>query len=94
LRNFQVTIPGNCSISRYCQLEVALKNIIFVNISAKTKIFSKIFKVVNLGSRHYGFMKKTRLQKSHATVPLTNARLIMKVLEVIFYAGQTYNGPF
>ena len=27
------------------------------NISVKTKIFSKIFKGVNLGSRYYGFMK-------------------------------------
>ena len=30
----------------------------FANISAKTKIFSKIFKGVNLGSRYNGFMKK------------------------------------
>ena len=37
-----------------------------MNISAKTKIF----KGVNLGSRYYGFMEKTRLQKSHVTVPL------------------------
>ena len=29
-----------------------------MNISAKTKIFSKIFKGVNLGSRYYEFMKK------------------------------------
>jgi len=34
------------------------------------KIFSKLFKGLNLGNRNYGFMKKTRLQKSHATVPL------------------------
>ena len=40
-----------------------------MNISAKTKIFSKIFKGVNLGSRYYGFIKKTRLRKSHAIVP-------------------------
>ena len=33
-------------------------------------MFLKIFKGVNLGSRYYGFMKKTRLRKSHATVPL------------------------
>ena len=40
-----------------------------MNILAKTKIFSKISESVNL-SRYYGFMEKTRLQKSHATVPL------------------------
>jgi len=45
-----------------------------VNISAKTKIFSKIFKGVNLGSRYYGFMKKTRLRISHATVPLNKEK--------------------
>ena len=44
-----------------------------MNISAKTKIFSKIFKGVNLGSRYYGFMKKTTLRKSHATVPLNTS---------------------
>ena len=43
-----------------------------MNISAKTKIFLKIFKGVNLGSRYYGFMKKPRLQKYHATVPLSS----------------------
>ena len=59
--------PGNntwiFSISEYCYSEID-------KFPAKTKIFSKIFKGVNLGSRYYGFMKKTRLQKSHATVPL------------------------
>jgi len=43
----------------------------FVNISAITKIISNIFWHVNPGTRSYWFMKKTRGQKSHATVPLT-----------------------
>ena len=40
------------------------------NISMKTKKTSKIFWGINLGSRYFRFMKKTRAQKSHATVPL------------------------
>ena len=51
-----------------------------MNISAKTKIFSKIFKGVNLGSRYYGFMKKTRLRKSHATVPLKKSQQMLKLV--------------
>ena len=38
--NFRVTISGSVTISGYCYPEVGN---IFVNISAKTKIFSKIF---------------------------------------------------
>ena len=67
LINFRVTIPGTCTISGR---KLLWKNTTFVNISPKTKIFSKIFKGVNLGSRYYGFMKKTKHQKSHASVPL------------------------
>ena len=66
--NFRVTRPGNQLISRSLR-----KKPNFVNISAKTKIFLKIFMGVNLGSRYYGFMKK-KLQKSHATVPLKSCR--------------------
>ena len=43
---------------------------IFMNIFAKTKIFSKIFLDITLGARYYRFMQKTWHQKSHATVPL------------------------
>jgi len=42
----------------------------FVNISAKTEIFLKIFLDIALGPRYCRFMQKTRVQKSHATVPL------------------------
>ena len=42
----------------------------FVNISAQTKIFSKIVWGVTLGPRFYRIMKKTRARKSHASVPL------------------------
>ena len=66
--NFQVMLLGNWEISRLQYPEIVqfsgivtrkllLKNTIFVNISAKSKIFWKIFKGVNLGSRYYGFMK-------------------------------------
>jgi len=42
----------------------------FTNISAKTKIFSKICLGVDLAPRFYWFMKKkTRAKKSHAAVP-------------------------
>ena len=54
-------------ISGYCYPEVGN---IFVIISVKTKIFSKIFQDFNLGPRYHQFMRKTRVQKSHATVPL------------------------
>ena len=59
------------------------KGTTFVNISAKTKIFSKIFKGVNLVSRYYGFMKKTRLRKSHATVPLKKGVGLLRHTEKI-----------
>jgi len=54
------------SISGYCYPEVGN---IFVNISVKTKIFSKTFWDVDLGPRYYRFMKKIRAKKSHASVP-------------------------
>ena len=47
------------------------KKTFFLNISTKTKMFSKIFWDVDLGPSYYRFMKK-RGQKSHATVPLTS----------------------
>ena len=59
LINFRVTIPGNCTISGYFYPEVALKKYYFHQYLGKNKKFSKIFKGVNLGSRYYGFMKKT-----------------------------------
>ena len=53
--------------SRYRYTEVGN---IFVNISAKIKIFSKIFWDVDLGPRYIRFGKKTGAPKSHASVPL------------------------
>ena len=41
----------------------------FTNISAKTKKNLKYFEVL----RYFRFMKKTRAQKSHATVPLKSS---------------------
>ena len=61
---------GNCTISGYCYLEVALKKYYFREYLGENENIFEIFKGVNLGSRYYGFMKKTRHQKSHATVPL------------------------
>ena len=56
LYNFQVLLPGSC-----------LKKILLSWISRrKRKTFLIIFNGENLGSRYYGFMKKTRLWKSHA----------------------------
>ena len=52
------------SISRYRYPDVGN---IFVNISAKTKIFWD----VDLGPRYYRFMKKNRSRKSHAGVRFT-----------------------
>ena len=40
--DFRVTILGNWQISWYCYLDIATKKLYFMNISAKTKIFSKI----------------------------------------------------
>ena len=40
------------------------------NNSVKSQGMMKIFEGVNQGTAYYQFMKKTRLQKSHATVPL------------------------
>ena len=53
--------------TRYCYPEV--RNI-FLNIPAKTIIFSTIFCVVDLGHSYYRFMKITRAQKCYASVPL------------------------
>jgi len=47
------------SIFGYCYPE--FENI-FMNISVKTKIFSKIFLGVDLGPRYYPFMKKPELK--------------------------------
>ena len=40
------------------------------NIFVKTKIFSKISQDIAVGPRYCRFMQKSRVQKSHATVPL------------------------
>ena len=63
----RVTIPGDRPIAGYRYPEIGMKKTLFYNISAKTKIFWG----VTLGPRYFCFMKKTRVQKSHATVPLT-----------------------
>ena len=52
-------LPGSCFEKYY-----------FREYLGEKKRFPKILKGVNLGSRYYGFMKKTRLRKSHATVPV------------------------
>ena len=44
----------------------------------ETKIFSKIFEDIALGPRYCRFMQKTRVQKSHATVPLKGAFKLCK----------------
>ena len=54
--------------SGYCHPKVET---IFMNISAKTQIFLKIFYGATLGPRYYRFMTKTRISKSLATVPLS-----------------------
>ena len=55
-------IPGNCTTSRNSNPEIGTKKPFFVNISAKTKIFSKIFWDDDLGPRYYRFMKKTEVK--------------------------------
>ena len=51
--DFRLTIPENQPISGYRYQEIATKKVYFVNISAKTKLFSKIFWGVTLGHSYY-----------------------------------------
>jgi len=59
-----LAIPGGRLLLSGCGLTA--------NISAKTKCFAKIFWGVTQGPMYsyYLLIKKTRAQKSHATVPL------------------------
>ena len=65
------------STSGYCDPEVG---IIFVNIFSNTKRFSKRFWGFTLGARVFQFLQKTRHQKSHAGVPLTNFDLQLQFI--------------
>jgi len=72
---------------------------VFTDISAKTKIFLKIYLDVDLGPR---FMKKNRAQKSHATVPLIIRQFdlftsvlkpgILSVIFMFIFANKTCRG--
>jgi len=73
LRNLWVIISKNCATSGYPYPEIATEKTFFANISAKTKYFSQIFWGFTQRPMYYRFMKKTRTQKSHATVPLKRA---------------------
>jgi len=76
LGNCQVTIPGDRLIAGYRYLEITTKKPYFVNISAKPKMCLKIIWGVTLGPRYYWFMKQTKAQKSHASVPLMNTWIL------------------
>ena len=78
-------------VSGYCYPEV--KNI-FMNISAKTQIFWKIFKDIPRGNRYYWFMQKTRHKKSHATVPLTTTLCQSHRHNCRLSFGNIVTGPF
>ena len=66
IRNFFAT-------SGHCYPEVVN---IFVNVSVKTKIFSKLFWDVDLGPRYYRLLKKTIAKKFHATVLLRDCKIV------------------
>ena len=70
MKNCRVTIPNDRPIAGYPYPEIATKKKpYFMNISSKTKIFWG----VTLGLGPIGTIdsrKKTRAQKSHASVPL------------------------
>ena len=57
----------------FCNLRVSLPGSLkyFREYLRENKKISKMFWDDDLGPRYYGFMKKSRAQKSHATVPLT-----------------------
>jgi len=57
------------SKDHFCNLRV--ENI-FMNIFAKTKIFSKIFKDITLRDRYYRFMQKNREKKISCYCPFNN----------------------
>jgi len=54
-----------------------------VNISEEAKYLQKIFWGVTVGSRYFLFMRKTRVGKSHATVPLKTFLKIIKKDEAV-----------
>ena len=76
LENFQVTKPENVSISGYCYPKIALKKHYLYEYLRENQNIVENYWGLNLGPRYYWFMKKTRVKKSHANVPLINQLLV------------------